>query len=142
MITEVLSIGGKLIDKLIPDPEAREKARYELLRMQADGELKELEIRMSAIVAEAKSADAWTSRARPSFLYVFYAIIIFMTVIAPLIGVFAPEAIAAFYANVGAGFNAMPEELWWAFTAGYLGYAGARSYDKKKRIEGLPWRSQ
>lgn len=141
MITQILPFGLQLINKLIPDQKAREEAQHKFLQMQAKGELKELEIRMSAIVAEAKSADPWTSRARPSFLYVFYAIIIFMTVIAPLIGVFAPEAIAAFYANVGAGFNAMPEELWWAFTAGYLGYAGARSYDKKKQIEGLPWRS-
>ncbi len=32
--------------------------------------------RMTAIVAEANSADPWTSRARPSFLYVMYALLL------------------------------------------------------------------
>ncbi len=35
----LLDIGGKLIDKLIPDPEAKAKAQAELLKMQNEGEL-------------------------------------------------------------------------------------------------------
>ena len=35
----VLSIGGKLIDKLIPDPEAKAKAQLELTKLAQDGEL-------------------------------------------------------------------------------------------------------
>ena len=35
----LLNVGGKLIDKLIPDPEAKAKAQAELLKMQQDGEL-------------------------------------------------------------------------------------------------------
>ena len=31
---------------------------------------------MQAIVAEAQSTDPWTSRARPSFLYMMYALIL------------------------------------------------------------------
>lgn len=38
-LTALLDIGGKLIDKLIPDPEAKAKAQSELLKMQQDGEL-------------------------------------------------------------------------------------------------------
>jgi hypothetical protein len=38
-LTALLDVGGKLIDKLIPDPEAKAKAQAELLRMQQDGEL-------------------------------------------------------------------------------------------------------
>ena len=35
----LLQVGGKLIDKLIPDPEAKAKAQFELAKMAQDGEL-------------------------------------------------------------------------------------------------------
>jgi hypothetical protein len=35
----LLSVGGKLIDKLIPDPEAKAKAQLELQKMAQEGEL-------------------------------------------------------------------------------------------------------
>ena len=35
----LLQVGGKLIDKLIPDPEAKAKAQFELQKMVQDGEL-------------------------------------------------------------------------------------------------------
>ena len=38
----ILGIGGKLIDKLIPDPEAKAKAQLELAKMAQDGELAKL----------------------------------------------------------------------------------------------------
>ena len=132
LVGGIFEIGKSLIDKLLPNPEAKAKAQMDLLVLQQNGDLKELETRMSAILAEASSADPWTSRARPSFLYVFYAIILMMVVVAPVIGVFHPAAMDAFFANVGKGFAAIPEEMWWAFTAGYLGYAGARTFEKRK----------
>ena len=130
----IFDIGRTLIDKLMPNPEAKAKAQLELLQMQQNGELRELETRMSAILAEANSADPWTSRARPTFLYVFYFIILSMVFLAPVIGVFVPDAMDAYFANVGKGFGAIPEEMWWAFTAGYLGYAGARTFEKRRGV--------
>jgi hypothetical protein len=38
-LTALLEVGGKLIDKLIPDPEAKAKAQLELAKMAQDGEL-------------------------------------------------------------------------------------------------------
>lgn len=38
-IAALLDVGGKLIDKLIPDPEAKAKANFELAKMAQDGEL-------------------------------------------------------------------------------------------------------
>lgn len=134
LIGGLFEIGKGLIDKLLPDPQAKAKAQMELLQMQQNGELKELETRMSAILAEASSADPWTSRARPSFLYVFYFIILSMTVVAPVLGVLNPDAMDLYFINVGKGFGAIPEELWWTFTAGYLGYAGARTFEKRKGV--------
>ena len=57
-IADLLSIGGKLIDKLIPDPEAKAKAQAELLKMQQEGRLAELQADMN----EANNiSDRWKS---------------------------------------------------------------------------------
>ena len=68
---------ASIIDKVIPDKDARARAKLELLALEGTQELKQIEARLSAIVAEAQSTDPWTSRARPSFLYVMYALILF-----------------------------------------------------------------
>lgn len=39
LLDNLLSIGGKLIDKLIPDPAAKAQAQLELAKMAQDGEL-------------------------------------------------------------------------------------------------------
>jgi len=133
-IDNILDIGGKVIDRLWPDPAQRDKAKLELLRLKQDGAFREDENRYNAIIAEAKSSDPWTSRARPSFLYVFYALIL----AGPLMGIlsaFRPEVAAQIITGMQMWLNAMPDWLYGSFTAGYLGYAGARSYDKKKRLE-------
>lgn len=128
--TIVAGLGGKLIDKVFPDPVERARATAELYRMQQEGELKELEVRMSAIIAEAKSSDPWTSRARPSFLYVVYLIILAAVPMG-----FLHAARPELAANVAAGFkgwlDAIPADMWWLFGAGYLGYTGARTLDKR-----------
>jgi hypothetical protein len=38
-LNALLNVGGKLIDKLIPDPEAKAKAQLELTKLAQDGEL-------------------------------------------------------------------------------------------------------
>ena len=38
-LAALLDVGGKLIDKLIPDPEAKAKAQLELAKLAQDGEL-------------------------------------------------------------------------------------------------------
>jgi hypothetical protein len=38
-LTALLDVGGKLIDKLIPDPEAKAKAQLELATLAQSGEL-------------------------------------------------------------------------------------------------------
>ena len=127
----IFEIGKRIIDKVFPDPEKKAQAEIQLLQMQQNGELEELKTRMSAILAEANSADPWTSRARPSFMYLFYTVIAMLVMITPTLGVWYPEQMNMFYLNVGSGFNAIPEPMWWTFTAGYLGYASARTYEKR-----------
>ena len=55
-----------LIDKIIPDPKARDAAKLELIKLQGSQDIETLRTQLSAILAEAQAADPWTSRARPS----------------------------------------------------------------------------
>ncbi len=90
------------------------------------------ESRISVMLAEASSADKWTSRARPGFLYLFYLVVAVLVIFAPLVGVFNPLAMQQFYVNVAAGFTAIPDIMWQTFGIGYLGYTAARQYGKAK----------
>ena len=132
MIGLLLPVIGKVLDKIIPDTAARDKAKADLAKLEFEGDLKEMEVKMSAIVMEAQSTDPWTSRARPSFLYVVY-IIILSAIPMGVLFAFSPETAN----NITVGFQqwlaAIPEDMWTLFGVGYLGYAGARSYDKGKK---------
>ena len=88
--------------------------------------------KLSIAIAEASSQDKWTSRARPSFLYVFYFILISLIIVAPIVGVFYPDRMELFFKNVAAGFAAIPEAMWAVFATGYLGYTAARQWGKAK----------
>ena len=125
---------SKLLDKIIPDPEARDRAKLELIKLQGDQEMAAIGQQMQAIVAEAQSADPWTSRARPSFLYVMYAMILWAIPMGLIAAVNPSMAI-----GIGNGMTAylpgLPEELYALFGTGYLGYTAARTWGKVKGVE-------
>jgi hypothetical protein len=80
-------VGGKLIDKLIPDPEAKAKAQFELQKMVQDGELarmanetKLFEVEQENVTRRVEAdmaSDSWLSKnIRPMtliFLLVAYS---------------------------------------------------------------------
>lgn len=136
-----------IIDKVIPDPAQREAAKLELLKQQQSGEIQQVQAQLSAIIAEAKSADPFTSRARPSFLYVIY---IFILSAIPMGFLFAydPETTKNITTGVGEWLRVLPDELYALFGVGYLGYTGARTLDKRAQLKAgstpsfgpqLPW---
>jgi hypothetical protein len=129
----IAGVLGKVIDRAWPDPTQKAQALLELEKLKLDGAFRDAELSIKAIVAEAQSADPWTSRARPTFMYVFYGLIVSLVVIAPALGIAAPDQMEQFFANVKAGFEAIPEALWWTFSAGYLGYTGARTFEKRAK---------
>lgn len=128
-LSGLFSIGGKLIDKLFPDPEQKAKAQLELLRMQQAGELDEMKTQLSAIIAEAQSSDPWTSRARPSFLYVVY-ILLLWSIPMGVLTIFRPEAAAAFTSGFQAWMQAIPEPVLTLFGVVMTGYVAGRSWEK------------
>lgn len=125
---------ASLIDKLIPDKEARAKAELELIQLQGTQEMELIEERLQAIVAEAQSEDPSTSRARPSFLYVMYALILF-SVPMGIIAAFDPAAAKAIGEGMTGYLGALPEALYALFGTGYLGYTAARQWGKLKGVD-------
>jgi hypothetical protein len=120
-----------LIDKLIPDPKAREAAKLELLRLQGSQELEAVKAQLSAIVAEAQSPDPWTSRARPSFLYVMYLLLLW-SIPMGLLSAFSPVTAEALARGMTTYLNGLPEPLYALFGTGYLGYTAAREWGKAR----------
>lgn len=125
---------ASIIDKIVPDKEARARAKLALLELEGTHELKQIEARLSAIVAEANSPDPWTSRARPSFLYVMYALVLFALPMG-LISAFNVATAQAISAGITAYLRALPEELYALFGTGYLGYTAARQWGKIKGVD-------
>lgn len=128
-----MGLGGKILDKVIPDAAQRDAAKLKLLELQQAGEFKDEDLRFSAITAEATSADKWTSRARPAFMYVMY--ILFLAAIPfSILNAFRPDLATAVTAGMKAWLEAIPEEMYWLFGSGYLGYTAARSHEKVKKV--------
>lgn len=130
MFDAIAEFGTTILDKLFPDKGEAEKAKLKLLELQQQGELKELESRMSIMLAEAKSSDPWTSRARPAFLYVVYALIL-AAIPYGVLAAFLPDVAARVSGAMSAWWAAIPTEFWATFGIGYTGYTVARSkWDK------------
>ena len=91
----LLNVGGKLIDKLIPDPEAKARAQFELTKMAQDGELAKMandtdlykteQNNLTDRLKSDMSSDSWLSKnIRP------------MTLVAIFIGYFVFAMMSAF----------------------------------------------
>lgn len=134
IIEAVIAPLSKLIDKIIPDPRARDQAKLELLKLEGDQETAAIGQQMQAILAEAQSHDPWTSRARPSFLYVMYALMLW-SIPMGLIAAANPATSTAIAAGMTAYLRGLPSELYTLFGTGYLGYTAARTWGKVKGVE-------
>lgn len=131
----IVQLGTTIIDRIFPDKvkqaEDRERAQLALLQAQQAGDLEAVKQQLSAIIAEASSNDPWTSRARPSFLYVIYVMIL-AGIPMGVVSAFRPDIAAAIAQGMGMWLKAIPDSLWQLFGVGYLGYAAARTVDKIK----------
>ena len=110
ILTSLLPLISDVLDKVVPDPKAREAAKLKLIQEAQAGKLKEVEKQLSAIVAEAQSKDPWTSRARPTFLYVVYLLILTSIPMA-LVHAFNPELALRLIEGFHGWLAAIPESI-------------------------------
>jgi hypothetical protein len=120
MILDIIGIGAKLIDKVIPDPQAAADAKLKLMELEQQGALTELAAGRDVIVAEAQSEHPLTSQWRPITMLIFAAIVANNYLLYPYLSLFWQEAPVL----------EMPEQLWSLLTVGIGGYIGGRSLEK------------
>jgi cation transport ATPase len=88
-LAAILSIGEKVLDKFVPDPEAKAKAIFELKKMEQDGRLAELNadnVEAQELTKRAEAdmrSDSWLSKnIRPMtliFILVVYTVFAMMS---------------------------------------------------------------
>ncbi len=106
--------------KLNPEIQAQltkeiEDHKFELAKIDAELEEKLQDTAAANIQSEEKSGDKYTSRARPTFMYICELLILWNYAIVPLFKSHPVE---------------LPEPLFWLFGSAILGYTGARTWEK------------
>jgi hypothetical protein len=115
-IAALLDVGMKVLDKFIPDPEAKAKAQSELLKMQQEGRIAELNADMNEQnnVSERWKADlgsdSWLSKnVRP------------MTLIALLVAYFIFATASAFGIEVTQAYVELLGQMIMLIVSAYFG---------------------
>jgi hypothetical protein len=119
----ILGIGGKLIDKLIPDPAAKDAAKLELLKLQQSGELAAMTAQTEINKVEAASSSIFVSGWRPAIGWVCAAAMCYQYLVRPFLAAFYPVLV----------FPGLDENLW-QLMAGLLGLGGLRTFEKLNNV--------
>jgi hypothetical protein len=125
-LAELLGIGSKLIEKLIPDPQAKAVAQLELAKMAQDGELAKManetdlykteQDNLTSRMAADMNSDSWLSKnIRP------------MTLIAIFIGYFMFAMMSAFGHNANEAYVTLLGQ-WGMLVMSF--YFGGRTLEK------------
>lgn len=127
-IGPLLDIAGKVIDRVIPDKAAAEKAKLE---MAATLQSQDFQIQLEQIkvnIEEAKSASFFVAGWRPFVGWVCGFGLAYAAIILPM---------AEFTAKVIFGYKGAFPVIDWAILSnvlfGMLGLAGMRTYEKTKK---------
>jgi hypothetical protein len=127
-VTAIVGLGAKLIDELWTSDEERAAAKLQLLKLQQDGELKELIAASGIITAEANSEHKLTSQWRPITMLTFVIIIANNYIVYPYLSLFWPDAPRL----------ELPPDMWDLLKIGLGGYVLGRSGEKTVKL----WRSK
>jgi hypothetical protein len=129
-IGAIFDFGGKVIDKIFPDPAQRDAAKLELIRLQRSGELAQLASdtqlangQLEVNKVEAASASVFVAGWRPAVGWVCVIGLLYTFLLRPLLGwasgiwmIDAPPAL-----DMGDLFTLL---------AGMLGLGGMRTFEK------------
>jgi hypothetical protein len=83
-VSALLDIGGKVLDRVLPDPAQQAAAKLELLKLQQNGELAQITGQMEINKVEAASSSIFVSGCRPGIGWVCGAGFAVQFVIGPL----------------------------------------------------------
>lgn len=133
----LFDFGGKLIDKIFPDPQKAQEAKIELFKLQQNGELALLAAetqlakgQLDVNLEEAKSTNWWVAGWRPACGWVGATGLAYSAILEPA---------ARFIASVGFGyagvFPVLDTTITMQILFGLLGLGAMRSYDKKNKVD-------
>lgn len=128
-VSALIDVGGKVIDRIWPDPTAAAQAKLELFKLQQSGELQQIAGQLEINKVEAASADAFTSRWRPFIGWICGCALAYTYLVYPLL----MWAGALWFPNVKPpvlGNDGMLYEL----LLGMLGLGGLRTYEKVRGV--------
>lgn len=117
-LTAVMDIGGKLIDRLWPDPSQRDAAKLELMKLQQSGELAEIAGQLEINKIEAANANIWVSGWRPGIGWVCGAGLAYQFLFYPIAISWLPKIVSL---DMGTLLTLL---------AGMLGFGGMRTAEK------------
>ena len=83
-VSALFEIGGKVLDRVLPDPAQQAAAKLELLKLQQNGELAQITGQMEINKVEAASSSLFVSGWRPSIGWICGAGFAVQFVIGPL----------------------------------------------------------
>lgn len=128
-ISAALDLGGKLIDRLWPNPEEAAKAKLELLKLEREGDLAAMVAQTDINKIEAQSTHLFVSGWRPFIGWVCGAALIYAALIEPL-----ARFIAKVMFSYTGDFPVIDTTLTLQILLGLLGLAGMRSWEKKEGV--------
>lgn len=126
-VGSIIKGAADIVDRFVTTSDEKIKAMQALREIEQKEAAALLAATSAVISEEAKSEDPWVRRARPTFLYIIYIVIAFNFIFIPILGMGA-----SIWGKTPFVPIALPEDLYWLFGSGYLGYAGARTWDKWK----------
>jgi len=127
LLAPLLDVGKTLLDRFIPDPEAKRAAEAEFLKMAMEGELKQVIAQLEINAREAAHPSVFVAGWRPFFGWAGGAGFVYATVGQPLL---------AWWAAIK-GWPTPPTlnlDLLWAVITGLLGIGGMRTFEKTKGV--------
>ena len=127
LLGPILEVGKTLLDRFVPDPEKKREAEMDLVRMAADGELKQVIAQLEINAREAAHPSVFVAGWRPFFGWAGGIGFLYATIGQPLL---------AWGAQIK-GWPVPPSlnlDLLWVVITGMLGIGSLRTFEKTKGV--------
>ncbi len=127
VIAPIFEIGKTLIDRFFPDPEKKREAEMELVRMAADGELRQVVAQLEINAREAAHPSIFVAGWRPFCGWAGGFGVAYAAILQPIL----------VWLSAAKGWPLPPDmntDLLWAIISGMLGIGGLRTFEKSKGL--------
>ena len=127
LLGPLFEIGKSLIDRFLPDPAAKAAAELELVKMAADGDMKQMLAQLEINAKEAQNPSLFVAGGRPLFMWIGGFGFGYATIIQPFLA----------WVALIKGWPAPPDvnvDLLWVVITGLLGIGTLRTVEKAKGV--------